>query len=82
MNNSSLEDLKALDYPVRIEYEDEDGLFVADFPDLPGCSATGCTVAEAHEHARVAKVEWLRVTLEQDLPVPGPRNCGARPLAG
>jgi predicted RNase H-like HicB family nuclease len=72
MNTSSLEDFKALDYPVRIEYEDEDGLFVADFLDLPGCSATGPTVPEAYERAQEAKVEWLRVTLEQGLPVPKP----------
>jgi antitoxin HicB len=83
MNTSSLDDLKALNYPVRIEYEDEDGLFVADFLDLPGCSATGSTVTEAYERAQVAKVEWLRVTLEQGLPVPKPsknREYGGRIL--
>jgi len=72
MNANSLEDLKALDYPVKIEYDDEDSLFVADFLDLPGCSATGSTVAEAYERAQEAKTEWLRVTLEQGLPIPRP----------
>lgn len=83
MSTSSLEDVKALDYPVRIEYDDEDGLFVADFVDLPGCSATGSTVPEAYERAQEAKVEWLRVTLEQGLPVPMPsktRGYGGRIL--
>ena len=76
MNNSPPEDLMALDYPVRIEYENEDGLFVADFPDLPGCSAMGSTVGETCENAQTAKVGWLRVTLEQGLPVPKPSKTG------
>jgi predicted RNase H-like HicB family nuclease len=83
MNNASLNDLQALDYPVRIEYEEDDGLFVADFLDLPGCSATGSTVSEAYERAQEAKAEWLRVTVDQDLPVPEPsktRDYGGRIL--
>ena len=72
MKNNTLEDLKAPDYPVKIEYDDEDALFVAEFLDLPGCSATGSTVAEAYERAQETKVEWLRVTLERGLPVPKP----------
>jgi predicted RNase H-like HicB family nuclease len=72
MKNDTLEDLNALNYPVKIEYDDEDALFIAGFPDLPGCSATGSTVPEAYEHALEAKGEWLRVTLEQGLPVPRP----------
>jgi predicted RNase H-like HicB family nuclease len=80
MTNDNLEDLKALDYPLRIEYDDEDGLFVAEFLDLPGCSATGSTVAEAYERAQEAKAEWLRVTLDQGLPVP--KSSKARDYSG
>ncbi len=75
MKNNTLEDSKPLDYPVRIEYDDEDALFVAEFLDLPGCSATGSTVAEAYERAQEAKSEWLRLTLEQGLPVPKPSKA-------
>lgn len=75
MNTNSLEDLKAMQYPVKIEYDDEDALFVAEFPDLPGCSAHGSTVSEAYEGAQKAKGEWLRVTLEQRLPVPKPSKA-------
>jgi predicted RNase H-like HicB family nuclease len=69
MNTNSPEDLN---YPVRIEYDEEDGLFIADFLDLPGCSATGSTVTEAYERAQEAKAEWLRLTAEQGLPIPKP----------
>jgi antitoxin HicB len=72
MNTDSLEDLEALHYPVKIEYDDEDSLYVAEFPDLPGCSASGATAAEAYGRAQEAKLEWFRVTLEQGLPVPKP----------
>ena len=57
---------------MKIEYDDEDALFVAEFLDLPGCSATGSTVADAYERAQEAKAEWLRVTLDQGLPLPKP----------
>jgi antitoxin HicB len=75
MNTKSLEDLKALDYPVRIEYDREDSLYIADFVDLPGCSVTGPAVTEAYRRAQTAKEEWLRVTLEQGLPIPKPSKA-------
>jgi antitoxin HicB len=76
MNTKSLEDLKALDYPVRIEYDREDSLYVATFVDLPGCSAPGPTVTKAYARAQQAKAEWLRVALEQGLPIPNPSKTG------
>ena len=72
MNAESLEELKALNYPVRIEFDEKDKLFIAEFLDLPGCSASGETVGEAYSRAQQAKEEWLRVTLEQGLPIPKP----------
>jgi antitoxin HicB len=72
MNTNSLEDLKSLHYPVKIEYDEEDSLYLAEFLDLPGCSASGASAAEAYDRAEEAKLEWFRVTLEQGLPVPKP----------
>lgn len=76
MSIRSPEDLSAVDYPVRIEYDRDDALYVAEFLDLPGCSATGATASEAYERAQSAKIEWLRVALEQDLPIPRPSRTG------
>ncbi|MGA2590801.1 MAG: type II toxin-antitoxin system HicB family antitoxin [Bryobacteraceae bacterium] len=76
MKTDSLEDLKTLDYAVRIEYDREDAVYIADFVDLPGCSATGPTVSEAYRRAQRAKEEWFRVTLEQGLPIPKPSTPG------
>jgi antitoxin HicB len=73
------EGLRNKAYPVKIEYDEDDAVFVVEFPDLPGCSASGTTVAEAYENAQRAKNEWLRVTLEEKLPVPEPsRKEGLR----
>jgi antitoxin HicB len=72
MSELSLDALKKLDYPVRIEFDPEQNIFTAEFPDLPGCSADGPTVAEAYELAVHAKNDWLQVTLEQGLQVPQP----------
>ncbi len=72
MSPELLEQLKARDYPVKISFDDQDKVYVAEFFDLPGCSAYGDTVQEAYHRAQEAKAEWLRVTLEQGLPIPEP----------
>lgn len=70
--NSSLEKLNSLNYPVKLQFDPDDDQYIAEFLDLPGCSAAGSTPAEAYERAQSAKTEWFRVTLEQGLPIPEP----------
>jgi antitoxin HicB len=72
MNQQTLDDLQALDYPVKIEFDAEEKVYTAEFLDLPGCSADGDTVEEAYRLAIEAKDQWLRTTLEQGLEVPRP----------
>jgi predicted RNase H-like HicB family nuclease len=57
-----------------IVIEKAEGNFSAYVPDLPGCIATGATVAEVESQIREAiafHVEGLR---EDGLPVPGPQS--------
>ncbi|MFZ0773481.1 MAG: type II toxin-antitoxin system HicB family antitoxin [Candidatus Sulfotelmatobacter sp.] len=70
MNPKSNE--KATSYPVKIEFDEEDGLYIAEFPDLPGCSAPGGSVEEAYDRAQQAKEGWIRLAEEQGLPIPKP----------
>lgn len=63
-------------YPVKIEYDDEDDVYVAEFIDLPGCFAPGASVEEAYQRAQQAKIEWIRVAKEQGLPIPLPSTSG------
>ncbi len=60
-------------FPVIIE-KDEDGFFVADCPDLPGCHAQGRTVEEAITNIRdVIKLHLQILKAEkQDIPIMQP----------
>jgi predicted RNase H-like HicB family nuclease len=56
-------------YRVVIE-PDEDGVFVATVPSLPGCVTQGATRAEAVENAREAMAGYLSSLEEHGDPVP------------
>lgn len=47
------------DYHINIFYSEADRGYIADIPDLDGCSAFGKTPAEALKQAEVAKRAWL-----------------------
>lgn len=61
------------DYYISIFYSEEDGGYIADIPDLPGCSAFGDTPEQALAEVLVAKRLWLEVAREQGKPIPEPR---------
>lgn len=46
-------------YPLEIFWSEEDQGFIAEVPDLPGCSAFGDTEAEAAAEARDAIAAWI-----------------------
>lgn len=56
-------------YRVLIE-QDEDGVFVAQVPSLPGCISEGQTRGEALENIREAISAYLESLLKHDEPVP------------
>ena len=58
-------------YRVLIE-QDEDGVFVAEVPALPGCISQGQTRAEATENIREAIALYIERLTEHDEPVPPP----------
>ncbi|HEX9953275.1 MAG TPA: type II toxin-antitoxin system HicB family antitoxin [Rubricoccaceae bacterium] len=58
-------------YRVLIE-TDEDGVFVATVPALPGCVADGPTRAEAVEHVREAIALYLESLEAHGDPIPPP----------
>lgn len=64
-----------IDYPVKIEFDERDNLYIAEFLDLPGCSASGSTVEEAYQEAQLAKQNWLRLAEKQGLPIPKPSRA-------
>jgi antitoxin HicB len=58
-------------YRVLIE-QDEDGMFVAEVPSLPGCISQGRTRAEAVENAKEAIAAYLESLEAHGDPVPPP----------
>ncbi|HVF22067.1 MAG TPA: type II toxin-antitoxin system HicB family antitoxin [Pyrinomonadaceae bacterium] len=58
-------------YRVLIE-QDEDGIFVAEVPSLPGCISQGRTRVEATENIKEAIALYLDSLTAHDEPVPPP----------
>ena len=58
-------------YRVLIE-QDEDGVFVAEVPSLPGCISQGETRAQAVENIKEAIALYLESLAAHDEPVPPP----------
>ena len=58
-------------YRVLIE-PDEDGVFVAQVPSLPGCISQGATRSEALANIREAIELYLESLSEHDEPIPPP----------
>lgn len=63
-----------LKYEVIIYWSNEDGAYVADVPELPGCSAHGPTQQEALSNAQDAIRLWIDTAREFGDPVPEPKG--------
>ena len=50
-------------------YPDQDGVFIAECPSIPGCVSQGKTEEEAEENIRDAIKECLEVRAEKGLPL-------------
>ena len=59
-------------YEVIIYWSDDDDVFVADVPELPGCMAHGDTHESALREANVAISLWLDTATEFGDPIPEP----------
>lgn len=61
-------------YGVMIYGSNEDEVFVADVPELPGCSAHGATQELALANAQEAISRWIETAREFGDPVPEPKG--------
>ena len=55
-------------FPISI-FQDEDGMFIAECPAIPGCVSQGLTEQEARENIRKAIKECLDVRAEKGMPM-------------
>ena len=61
-------------YEVIIYWSDEDQVFIAEVPELPGCMAHGSSQEEALASANQAIQLWIDTSREFGRPVPEPKG--------
>lgn len=61
-------------YEVIIWWSDEDCIFVAEAPELPGCMAHGDTQEEALAQINEAMQSWLETAKELGRSIPQPQG--------
>ena len=61
-------------YEVIIYWSTEDGMFVAEVPELPGCLAHGDTQQAALQNVNQAIDLWLDTAREFGDPIPEPKG--------
>ena len=70
---------KNLDYYMNLPYKimlipDEDGVWFAEIPELPGCITEADSKEEALASIEDAKLEWLSVALRHGDSIPEPER--------
>ena len=61
-------------YEIIIYWSKDDGAFIAEVPELPGCAADGATHQEALANAQIVIREWLETAKELGRPIPKPKG--------
>lgn len=61
-------------YEVIIYWSDEDRAFVAEVPELPGCTADGPTKAKALVNVEKVAAEWMDTARKIGRDIPTPRG--------
>lgn len=61
-------------YEVIIYWSDEDGAFIAEAPELPGCAADGPTREAALRNLEVVIEEWIDTARSLGRPIPQPKG--------
>jgi predicted RNase H-like HicB family nuclease len=60
------------DHHINVFHSEEDGGYIAEVPDLPGCSAFGRTPEQAVAEVAVAKQAWIDAAEAEGRPIPEP----------
>ena len=68
----TLNDYMALPYRLEIVEDQEEGVYVVSYPDLPGCITCGDTIEDAMNNAKDAKKAWIEAALEEGIEINEP----------
>ena len=61
-------------YEIIIYWSNEDNVFVAEIPELPGCTAHGDSQNEALKNANEAISLWIETAQNNNMPIPKPKG--------
>lgn len=61
-------------YEIIIYWSNDDGAFISEVPELPGCMAHGATQETALSNVRDAIDLWLETAKETGRPIPEPKG--------
>jgi predicted RNase H-like HicB family nuclease len=61
-------------YELVVYWSAEDGCFIVEVPELPGCMADGKTYGEVVENAQGVISEWLETAQELGREIPEPKG--------
>lgn len=61
-------------YEVIIYWNEEDQAFIAEVPELPGCSADGENYQEALQNLEIIMQEWIETANALGRPIPQPKG--------
>ena len=61
-------------YEIILYWSEDDQAFIAEVPELPGCSGDGSTRLEALANAETVIQEWLETAKGLGRPIPAPKG--------
>ncbi|GAB5535019.1 MAG: type II toxin-antitoxin system HicB family antitoxin [Rubricoccaceae bacterium] len=63
-----------LRYEIIVYWSDEDGTYIAEVPELPGCVSDGDSYGEAIANAEDAARAWIETATELGRDIPEPKG--------
>jgi len=61
-------------YEIIIYWSEEDGAFIAEVPELPGCAADGASYQEVLANVEKVIEEWIETATKLGRPIPKPKG--------
>ena len=61
-------------YEIVLYWSQEDGVFIAEVPELAGCMADGLTRQEALANVEIIIEEWMATAIELGRSIPEPKR--------
>jgi predicted RNase H-like HicB family nuclease len=61
-------------YEMKVYWSEEDGCFLSEVTELPGCMADGKTPEEALQNIRVVAAQWIETAQRLGRPIPEPKQ--------